>query len=117
MIGTLTTRDRYARVVRQNGTKGNLAWASTTASETFRTLTTKGQQAVITPGDLTAAETKVDDCEFRMLEPTETAAGMSFPADFRWHGTRRERQRLAGNTVTPPAARDLIGCTVEALTS
>lgn len=40
-IGTLTTRDRYALVVRQNGTEGNLAWASTPAGETFRTLTTK----------------------------------------------------------------------------
>lgn len=115
-IGTLTTRDRYALVVRQNGTEGNLAWASTPASEAFRTLTTKGHQAVLTPGDLAAAEAQVDDCEFRMLEPTETAAGMAFPADYRWQGTRRERQKLAGNAVTPPAARDLIGCAVEALT-
>lgn len=115
-IGTLTTRDRYALVVRQNGTEGNLAWASTPSSETFRTLTTKGQQAILTPGDLAAAEAQVDDCEFRMLEPTETAAGMAFPTDYRWQGTRRERQKLAGNAVTPPAARDLIGCAVEALT-
>lgn len=115
-IGTLTTRDRYALVVRQNGTEGNLAWASTPAGETFRTLTTKGQHAVLTPGDLAAAEAQVDDCEFRMLEPTETAAGMAFPAYYNWQGTRRERQRLAGNAVTPPAARDLIGCAVEALT-
>lgn len=116
MIGSLASRDRYALVVRQNGIEGNLAWASTPASETFRTLTTKGQQAVITPGDLDVAETQVDDCEFRMLEPTETAAGMAFPGDYRLQGTRRERQRLAGNAVTPPAARDLIGCAVEALT-
>jgi DNA (cytosine-5)-methyltransferase 1 len=115
-IGTLTTRDRYALIVRQNGTKGNLAWASTPVGETFRTLTTKGQQAVLTPGELAAAEAQVDDCEFRMLEPTETAAGMAFPSDYRWQGTRRERQKLAGNAVTPPAARDLIGCAVEALT-
>ena len=78
-IGTLTTRDRYALVVRQNGTEGNLAWASTPVGETFRTLTTKGQQAVLTPGELAAADARVDDCEFRMLEPTETAAGMAFP--------------------------------------
>jgi DNA (cytosine-5)-methyltransferase 1 len=115
-IGALTPRDRYAVVIRQNGTEGNLAWASTPATEAFRTLTTKGQQAVITPGDLAAAETQVDDCEFRMLEPTETAAGMAFPAAYRWQGTRRERQKLAGNAVTPPAARDLNGCAVEALT-
>lgn len=62
------------------------------------------------------SSTQVDDCEFRMLEPTETVAGMSFPADYRRQGTRRERQRLAGIVITPPAARDLIGCAVEALT-
>ncbi len=115
-VGTLTTHERYALVVRQNGTVGSLAWASTPASEAFRTLTTKGQHAVLTSGDIAAAEAQVDDCEFRMLEPTETAAGMAFPADYRWQGTRRERQRLAGNAVTPPASRDLIGCAVEALT-
>lgn len=106
----------HGLVVRQNGTEGNLAWASTPAHEAFRTLTTKGHRAVLTPGDIAAADAQVDDCEFRMLEPTETAAGMAFPGDYRWQGTRRERQKLAGNAVTPPAARDLIGCAVEALT-
>jgi hypothetical protein len=43
-----------------------------------------------------------------MLEPHEVAAGMAFPADYIWGGTRRERVKLAGNAVTPPAARDLI---------
>ena len=50
-----------------------------------------------------------------MLEPHEIAAGMAFPADYIWGGTRRERVKLCGNAVTPPAARDLIAAVVEAL--
>lgn len=62
-----------------------------------------------------AAEAQVDDCLFRMLEPHEVAAGMAFPPGYIWQGTRRERVRMAGNAVTPPAARDLIHAVVEAL--
>lgn len=43
------------------------------------------------------------------------AAGMSFPADYIWAGTKRDRVRMAGNAVTPPAARDLVACVAEAL--
>lgn len=89
---------------------------SATVTAAMRTLTTAGHQSLVTPGDLAAAEAQVDDCLFRMLEPAETAAGMAFPDNYQWQGTRRERQKLAGNAVTPPAARDLIGCAVEALT-
>jgi DNA (cytosine-5)-methyltransferase 1 len=115
-IGTLTTVDRYALIHRNNGTSaGGDAWATTPATEPFRTLTTKGHQSVITTGDIEAAAAQVDDCLFRMLEPHEVAAGMAFPADYVWEGTRRERVKLAGNAVTPPAARDLIAAVVEAL--
>ena len=31
-------------------------------------------------------------------------------------GTKREQTRLYGNAVTPPAARDLVAMSVEALT-
>lgn len=115
-IGTLTTRDRYALVMRNNGSKGDGAEMTTPITETFRTLTTKGHQSLITPGDVEAAEAMVDDCEFRMLEPSEVAAGMAFPDTYLWEGTRRERVRMAGNAVTPPAARDLIAAVSEAIT-
>ena len=52
---------------------------------------------------------------FRMLEPHEVAAGMSFPLDYQWQGTKRERVKLAGNAVTPPAARDLLTVVAESL--
>jgi DNA (cytosine-5)-methyltransferase 1 len=111
-IGALTTIDRYALVMRNNGGGAEM---STPASEVLRTLTTTGHQSVLTPGDLAAAEAQVDDCLFRMLEPHEVAAGMAFPGDYIWEGTRRERVRMAGNAVTPPAARDLLACVTESL--
>lgn len=115
-IGTLTTVDRYALIHRNNGTSENGdAWATTPASEVLRTLTTKGHQSIITPGDIKAAEAQVDDCLFRMLEPHEVAAGMAFPSDYIWGGTRRQRVKLCGNAVTPPAARDLIAAVAESL--
>lgn len=111
-IGTLTTRDRYALIMRNNGGGAEM---TTPIHQVMRTLTTAGHQSVLTPGDLEAAEAQVDDCLFRMLEPHEVAAGMAFPADYVWDGNRRERVKLAGNAVTPPAARDLGACVAEAL--
>jgi DNA (cytosine-5)-methyltransferase 1 len=115
-IGTLTTVDRYALIQRHNGTKGGAEHRMMTpASEYLRTLTTSGHQSLLTPGDIKAAEAQVDDCLFRMLEPHEVAAGMAFPADYIWGGTRRERVKLCGNAVTPPAARDLVAAVADSL--
>jgi DNA (cytosine-5)-methyltransferase 1 len=116
-IGTLTTVDRYALLTRHYGTPGgNPARHTTPTSEYMRTLTANGgNMSLLTPGDLKAAEAQVDDCLFRMLEPHEVAAGMAFPADYIWGGTRRERVKLCGNAVTPPAARDLIAAVAESL--
>lgn len=104
-IGTLTTVDRYALVT--------LRGANTPKSVRLPmdTVTAGGNHhglVDITEGDVMAAR-------FRMLEPHEIAAGMAFPHTYKWQGTKRERVRLAGNAVTPPAARDLMAVTVEAL--
>lgn len=112
-LRTLHTRDAYALVTRHYS--GDDQSKSTPISEPLRTLTTTAQQSIITPGDLEAAQAQVDDCEFRMLQPHEVAAGMAFPADYHWEGTNRERVKMAGNAVTPPAARDLITAVVAAL--
>ena len=88
---------------------------TTPTAEVLRTLTTGGHQSLITPGDIEAARAMVDDCLFRMFEPHEVAAGMAFPTDYLWSGTRRERVRMAGNAVTPPCARDLIGAVAASL--
>jgi DNA (cytosine-5)-methyltransferase 1 len=110
-LRTLVTRDSYAIVTRHNSSKGSGAEMSTPVYETLRTLTTMGHQSLAT-----GATPNIEDCLFRMLEPHEVAAGMAFPADYIWEGNRRERVRLAGNAVTPPAARDLITAVAEALT-
>jgi len=114
-VGTLTTRDRYALITRHNSSKGDGAEMTTPVGEYLRTLTTAAQQSILTPGDIELAEARVDDCLFRMLEPHEVAAGMAFPADYKWTGTRRDRVKMAGNSVTPPAARDLIWAVAESL--
>lgn len=97
-IGTLTTVDRYA-LITLRGT--NTPKPITAALDT---ITASGNHH----GLMSITEDDVMACRFRMLEPAEIAAGMSFPADYRWQGTKRERVRLAGNAVTPPAARDLL---------
>jgi DNA (cytosine-5)-methyltransferase 1 len=111
-IGTLTTRDRYALVMRNNGGGAEM---TTPAWESLRTLTTAGHQSILTPGDIAAAAAQVDDVMFRMLEPSEAKRGMAFPSDYVILGNRREQVRMAGNAVTPPAARDLVACVAEAL--
>ena len=57
----------------------------------------------------------IDDVLFRMLEPHEIAAAMDFPTGDTILGNKRERVRQAGNAVTPPAARDLVGVVADSL--
>lgn len=57
----------------------------------------------------------IDDCTFRMLEPSEIARGMAFPVGYTILGNRRQQVKQAGNAVTPPAARDLVAAVAEAL--
>lgn len=117
-IGTLTTRDRYALVQRHNTGSAEML---TPAMEEMRTLTTAGHQSIVTPGDVEAARAMVADCSFRMLTPDEVALGMAFARAYNWqpydHRTvsNRDLVKLAGNAVTPPAARDLMMAVVESL--
>ncbi len=109
-IPTLSARDRFAMVTRQN-TGG--AEMSTGVDDVLRTLTTAGHQSLTEwEGELP----DVDDCLFRMLEPREVKVGMAFARSYVMLGNKREQVKLAGNAVTPPAARDLIAMVVEALT-
>jgi DNA (cytosine-5)-methyltransferase 1 len=114
-LATVTTLDRHALVMRNNSSVGDGAEMVTPVVEPMRTLTTAGHQSLLTPGDLAAAEAQVDDVLFRMLEPREVIAAMAFPATYLMFGNRREQVRMAGNAVTPPAARDLIAAVVASL--
>lgn len=93
-IGTLTTVDRYALV-----------------TPPLDTVAASGNHH----GLVDVSEDDVMACRFRMLEPHEIALGMAFPASYRWQGTKRERVRLAGNAVTPPASRDLLTACIPSL--
>jgi len=108
----MTTRESYGLVMRMNNNPGEDQSSMTTpTTEPVRTLTTKGQQAL-----LTGRTVDIDDVHFRMLEPGEIKQAMAFPAAYIMLGNRREQVKLSGNAVTPPAARDLIATIVEAIT-
>lgn len=118
-MGALTTRDRYALVQRHNDGGAEML---TPAWEEMRTLTTAGHQSVIAPPlDMSVAEAMVDDCYFRMLQPHEVALGMAFPDTYQWQPydgkivSKRDLVKMAGNAVTPPAARDLMCAVLHSL--
>jgi DNA (cytosine-5)-methyltransferase 1 len=130
-----------AMVMRNNGSRGDGGEHCTDIDDVLRTLTTAGHQSLVhwdspysydtgalgslasppptratVEGDaLLGTELDVDDCWFRMLQPDEIKRGMAFDDGYLLLGNRREQVRLAGNAVTPPAARDLGAAVVEAL--
>jgi DNA (cytosine-5)-methyltransferase 1 len=134
----------HALLMRNNNSRGGDGAMSTPVTEPMRTLTTAGHQSLIwspnllIPYDRTSMARPVDaplptqttvqgdalleagiaveDCLFRMLMPDEIKRGMAFAPEFVLLGTKREQVKLAGNAVTPPAARDLIAAVIEAIT-
>lgn len=129
-LWTITANDTSkALITRHNGVEGgDPARMTTPADEYLRTLTTTAQQSLMRrPGNVTAADLKaamemVPEVLFRMFQPHEVAAGMAFPSDYKWQPvdrakpvSNRDLVKAAGNAVTPPASRDLIGVAVESL--
>lgn len=102
-LGTVTTVERHALVMRNNTGGAEMV---TPVTEPVRTVTTTGHQSLLAP--VAGAKLDVDDVRFRMLEPGEIARAMAFPDEYVILGTKREQVRMAGNAVTPPAARDLV---------
>lgn len=136
VLDTFAASGNHHGLIMRNNSGG--AEMLTPAREDPRTLTTAGHQSLLVPYRsrsnavpdtqplptvttvdpaahvVTAAD--IDDCEFRMLEPSEIKRGMAFPAEYVMLGNRREQVKMAGNAVCPPAARDLIAAVAEALT-
>lgn len=104
----------HALVMRNNTARGNQGQMSTPVEEPIRTVTTTGHQSLL---DADRPTIDIDDVRFRMLEPREIVAAMDFPDRYVVLGNRREQVRMAGNAVTPPAARDLVGIVAESLGS
>ena len=111
-LATVTATERHALLMRNNTARGDQGQMTTPASEAIRTVTTKGHQSLLTADRPTV---DVNDVLFRMLEPREIKGAMDFPHSYLLLGNRREQVRLAGNAVTPPAARDLVGVVTESL--
>ncbi|MDQ7877341.1 DNA cytosine methyltransferase [Microbacterium sp. QXD-8] len=109
--------NHHALVVRQQNSRGQMTGMSTPVDEPLRTLTAAGNQSLVTPGALTEKVLMdiVMDAEFRMLEPSEIKRGMAFASEYILLGNRREQVKMAGNAVTPNAARDIIAACVESL--
>ncbi|WP_033345591.1 DNA cytosine methyltransferase [Catenuloplanes japonicus] len=131
-------------LVRHNTARGDSGYLSTPVTEPMRALTTAGHQSLIgvdhaiygydtgtlrpaavplpaqttVQGDaLLGPGIDVNDCTFRMLTVDEIRAGMAFTPGYVLLGTaKRDKIRMLGNAVTPPAARDLVAAVVEAIT-
>ncbi|MDV6979620.1 DNA cytosine methyltransferase [Mycobacterium intracellulare] len=111
-LATVTAVERHALLMRNNTARGDQGQMTTPVNEPIRTITTTGHQSLIAAEHPTI---DLDDVLFRMLEPREIASAMDFPDEYRILGNRREQVRQAGNAVTPPAARDLVGVVAESL--
>lgn len=55
----------------------------------------------------------VDGERMRMLQPHEYITIMGFPADYKLLGTRREKIRMLGNAVCPPAMRTFLSSVIK----
>ena len=111
-LPTCTTVERHALLMRNNTARGDQGQMSTPVGEPARTITTTGHQSLLAAERPTV---DIEDVRFRMLEPREIIAAMDFPDEYVVLGNRREQVRMAGNAVTPPAARDLVGIVAESL--
>jgi DNA (cytosine-5)-methyltransferase 1 len=105
-IPTITTHDRFAMITTLRGTN-----APKDVGQPLDTFAANGLHHGLAEWKIP----EVDDCEFRMLEPHEIKAGMAFPKEYIMLGNKREQVKMAGNAVTPPAARDLVACMAETL--
>ncbi|WP_234327081.1 hypothetical protein [Streptomyces sp. NRRL WC-3742] len=82
--------------------------------EPVGTLTTRDRYGLAAGGQQGTAD--VDEVLFRMLEPHEIGAAMSFTPDYVVIGNKREKVRQFGNAVTSNVAELLVSALVEAIT-
>lgn len=105
---TVTASGNHHGLITPSG--GTWRDRATSTAEPIPTRTTRETDGVAMGPSLDIA-----DVRFRMLEPREIVAAMDFPGEYVVLGNRREQVRMAGNAVTPPAARDLVGVVAESL--
>lgn len=83
-------------------------------SETLDTVTTKDRFGLLEGKVIQTADGKRYklDITFRMLQPHELAAAMSFPKSYKFSGTKTEQIRQIGNAVCPKLAEALISAAI-----
>ena len=65
---------------------------------------------------LVDSKPEIDDCYFRMLQPTETARAQGFPIDYVILGNKSDQQKQIGNANPPCTMQLLVTRCVESLT-
>lgn len=63
----------------------------------------------------TCQQPEVDDCYFRMLQPSETARAQGFPEGYIILGSKEKQQKQIGNANPPPTMELLVARCVESL--
>lgn len=100
-LGTVLTQNHTALIqpylIKYNSTGGPLS-----LDEPLDTISTRDRFGLVVP-QLGA----VLDIRFRMLQPHELAAAMSFPKDYKFTGTREQQVRQIGNAVPVNTAKAL----------
>lgn len=100
-ISTITTKAEHAIVqpylVKYNGTGGAMS-----VDDPLDSITTKDRFGLVIP-EIGA----VLDIRFRMLQPHELAAAMSFPENYQFKGNREQRVKQIGNAVPVRTAQAL----------
>lgn len=80
--------------------------------EPLDTLTTKERFGLVIP--MMNGSKAVLDIHYRMLQPHELAAAMSFPSNYKFAGNRGEKVRQIGNAVPVKTAKALCKALIEA---
>jgi len=110
--GTLARADRAFQALGHEkpfllvyyGTDGSGGWQP--LDRPLRTITTVDRFALVTPS--------IDGPQMRMLQVSELRRAMGLPATYLLnHGTRRDRVRLLGNGVCPPAMEAVVRALIE----
>lgn len=79
------------------------------------TITTKDRFGLVQPQVVIDGTTYTIRLRWRMLQPHELAAGMSFPKDYQFTGTKTDTVKQIGNAVCPEVAAALQSCHLPSL--
>jgi DNA (cytosine-5)-methyltransferase 1 len=100
---TVTSVDAWGLVepylVRYNGNGSPMS-----VDDPLATITAKDRFGLVIP---TADGEAIIDIRFRMLQPHELAAAMSFPSGYQFSGNREQRVKQIGNAVPVRTAQAL----------